>query len=51
MLAHNLAFFRERQNEVEKQGGLQYSGGDVAPIDQPIEIIQFARVFKRISNE
>ncbi len=51
MLAHRLAFFREGEDEVEKQGGLQNPGGDVAPIDRPVEIVQLAGVLERIGNE
>src|SRR5580700_3730671 len=51
MLAHGLAFFREGQNEVQKQGWLQHACGNVAPINRPVEIVQLARVFERVGNE
>ena len=51
MFAHRLAFFREGENEVEKQGRLQHSGSDVAPINRPIEIVQLAGVLEGIGNE
>ncbi len=51
MFAHRLAFFREGEDEVEKQGRLQHSGSDVAPINRPVEIVKLAGVFERIGNE
>ena len=51
MLAHGRAFFRKSEDEVEKQGWLQNSGGDVAPINDPVEIVQLAGVLERIGNE
>src|ERR1700739_2990542 len=51
MLAYHLALFREGQNEVNEQGGLQDARSDVYPINHPVEIIQLAGVFKRIGDE
>ncbi len=50
-LAHNLAFLGKRKNEVQEQRRLQHSGGDVAPIDDPVEIVQLAGVLEGISDE
>src|SRR5205807_9563570 len=50
-LAHKLALLRERKNEVQEQRGLQHSGGDVAPIDCPVEIVELAGVLEGIGDE
>ena len=45
-LAHELALLRKSENEVQEQRGLQDSGGDVAPINRPVEIVQLAGVLE-----
>ena len=45
------AFLREGENEMQKQRRLQHSGGDVAPIDSPVEIVQLAGVLEGVSDE
>jgi hypothetical protein len=46
MSLYEFAFLWEGQNEMEKQGWLQDSGGDISPINGPIEIVQLTRVFE-----
>ena len=50
-LANELPPFGKRQNKVQEQGRLQDPGNDIAPVNYPIEVIQFAGVLERIGDE
>ena len=45
------AAFRKDQGEMDEQRGLDEPGGRVAPVDDPVEGIQFAAVVEAVKNE
>ena len=49
--AHVSATLGKNHREMDEQGGLKQPGHDVAPINHPVEWIQFAAVVERIQNE
>ena len=50
-LAHKLPLLGKRQNKMQEQCRLQDPRDDVAPVNDPIEIVQFAGVLERIRDE
>ena len=51
MSARGRPFLRERQGKVQKQCRLQRSGQHLAPVDRPVEGVEFARVIERVQNK
>ena len=51
MSAHHLSLLWEGENEMQEQSRLQHSGGDVPPIDRPVEIVQLAGVLEGIGDK
>ena len=49
--AHAAATLGENHREMDEQGGLKQPGHDVAPINHPVEWIQFAAVVEAVKNE
>ena len=50
-LRRGRAFLREGQGKVQKEGRLQCQGHDSAPVNGPVEGIEFARVAERVKNK
>ncbi len=50
-LAHKILLLGKGQNKVQKQCRLQDPGNDVAPVNRPVKVVQFAGVLERIRNE
>ncbi len=51
MLAYKVAFFREGQNKVQEQSRLQQPGHHVAPVDNPVKIVQLAGELEGVEDE
>src|SRR5207253_7945494 len=51
ILANEIAPFREGQDEVQKQGWLQQPRNHIAPIHDPVKLVEFAGVVERVKDE
>ncbi len=51
MLADKIAFLREGQDEMQKQSRLQQPGGNVAPIDRPVKLVQLSGELEGVKDE
>ena len=51
MLADKVAFLREGQDEMQKQSRLQQPGGNVAPIDRPVKLVQLSGELEGVKDE
>ena len=51
MLADKVALLREGQDKMQEQGRLQQPGRDVAPVNRPVKIVQFAGELEGVKDE
>ncbi len=51
MPADKAALLRESQDKMQEQGRLQQPGGNVAPVDRPVKLVQLSGEFEGVKDE
>ena len=51
MVPHKFPLLWKGQDKMQKQRGLEQAGDDIAPVNAPIESVEFSGVVERIKNK